>query len=195
MKIWRRLLAIVVTAVCGSSLGFSAELSYESLFGAIVAGESPVGGELRGRCTWANGRSVAFSFAFTSKGNGWLEIGGQKIRVYDSHGDGCSYEQAVLQVEKTLDHGTPLLKLRGMAEWTDDKGRSVIRREPVSLVFALVGENALELQSEDLGAIYVEALPSDRADAIKRKSQSEWTKAIQREAELGLTKKTKSSEK
>lgn len=195
MKFWRRLLTMVVTAVCGSSLVLAVELSYESLFGAISAGETPAGGEIKGRCTWANGRSVAFNFAFTGKGNGWLDIGGQKIRVYYSHGDGCSYQRAVLEVEKTLDRGTPLLELKGMAEWTDDKGQSVIRRESVSLVFALVGENALELRSENPGAVYVEALPSDRVGAITRKSQSEWTNIIQREAELSLKRKLKPSEK
>ena len=181
-----RILCLWIASLHATALLAAAERNLSTtLLDEWVHNGPQIGGEEKGKCVWENGASLDFEFGYTNKGNGGLLIGGQLIRIFDCHDDGCYYEQeplGLLKIELAVLDKTPLLILSGMARWEDYKGKAVIRREPILVILALNKKKQLEVVFENEGAMHAEVIRTDNPEK-PRKGQSEWTDLIQREAE------------
>jgi len=79
------------------------------------------------RIVLGRGFSIKAIFSITTKGNGWLEVSGLGIRVYDSHNDGIIYRRGLLKCIWKDENGDGILDLvvSGTAEHWNEKGLKV----------------------------------------------------------------------
>lgn len=77
------------------------------------------------------------SIEVTSKGNGLLSIGKLRLKVVDGHDDGASYQDEMAHVEfADVDgDGWKDLVIVGIANYTDDKGDAILKREPFTFIY------------------------------------------------------------
>lgn len=123
-------------AVCPAGEGNPAQSVVRITRDMLRAPPDDVHGELRwsGTIDIKQERTVHASVAVTSKGNGVLEIGGWRAKVFDLHNDCATFQGGMLNVEfrDVNQDGVLDLILLGIVErWGGEKCDVVESREPV----------------------------------------------------------------
>ena len=129
----------------------------------------PVKGGMEGEQSWERtielGKDVSLpaKLEVTAKGNGILEVGNLKLKVYDGHDDGAYYDNDLLNVEfvDVTRDGYKDLVVSGDVLYTgdDDQVKSV---EPVVFLYVFVPEQKQFVQTYKRASFDLEKGPQAR---------------------------------
>ena len=99
---------------------------------------------LRKEVMMATNLALTATIHVTAKGNGFLEIGNLRLKVFDEHNDGTYYEPGLLNIEfADIDgDGRKELIISGIVCVTDEQTETVLGRNAVVYIYKLQSKNS-----------------------------------------------------